>query len=202
MQQYNNSVDNIFVRTFGSVLSKWNYSSVIPQWHKDKDKTVELKAVVVSAETQYKSVVLSPLPACTSSCHNTITALWRLKRRRRSVEVLEEKIAAAHSGWSEIAFCLTQDGFHSEISETDQYRIKMEKGAERRVDSFGLKRKKDFMLRNVYLCCVTTYYYLHVETNKITEVVTVFLNSRLHRKQQCFCTFKYNVLLSIHSIMK
>lgn len=40
--------------------------------------------------------------------------------------MLEEKIAAAHSGWSEIPFCLTQDGFHSEISE-DQYRIKMEK---------------------------------------------------------------------------
>lgn len=40
--------------------------------------------------------------------------------------MLEEKIAAAHSGWSEIPFCLTQDGFHSEISD-DQYRIKMEK---------------------------------------------------------------------------
>lgn len=62
--------------------------------------------------------------------------------------MLEEKIAAAHSGWSEIPFCLTQDGFHSEISE-DQYRIKMEKPEgwsekrERgcvcvcRVDSFG-----------------------------------------------------------------
>lgn len=43
----------------------------------------------------------------------------------------EEKIAAAHSGWSEIPFCLTQDGFHSEISE-DQYRIKMEKPEGRR----------------------------------------------------------------------
>ena len=45
--------------------------------------------------------------------------------------MLEEKIAAAHSGWSEIPFCLTQDGFHSEISE-DQYRIKMEKPEGRR----------------------------------------------------------------------
>lgn len=62
--------------------------------------------------------------------------------------MLEEKIAAAHSGWSEIPFCLTQDGFHSEISD-DQYRIKMEKpeGGEGKreggsvcvcvVDSFG-----------------------------------------------------------------
>lgn len=45
--------------------------------------------------------------------------------------MLEEKIAAAHSGWSEIPFCLTQDGFHSEISD-DQYRIKMEKPEGRR----------------------------------------------------------------------
>lgn len=45
--------------------------------------------------------------------------------------MLEEKIAAAHGGWSEIPFCLTQDGFHSEISE-DQYRIKMEKPEGRR----------------------------------------------------------------------
>lgn len=53
--------------------------------------------------------------------------------------MLEEKIAAAaHSGWSEIPFCLTQDGSYSEISE-DQYRIKMEKQEgrrESRVDSF------------------------------------------------------------------
>lgn len=45
--------------------------------------------------------------------------------------MLEEKIAAAHSGWSEIPFCLIQDGFHCEISE-DQYRIKMEKPEGRR----------------------------------------------------------------------
>ncbi len=50
--------------------------------------------------------------------------------------MLEEKIAAAHSGWSEIPFCLTQDGFHSEISE-DQYRIKMEKPEGRRQKKKG-----------------------------------------------------------------
>lgn len=48
--------------------------------------------------------------------------------------MLEEKIAAAHSSQSEIPFCLTQDGFHSEISE-DQYRIKMEKPEGRREKS-------------------------------------------------------------------
>lgn len=69
--------------------------------------------------------------ACTSLRHNTITELWCLKRHCRRVEVLEEKIAAAHSGWSEIPFCLIQDGFHCEISE-DQYRIKMEKPEGRR----------------------------------------------------------------------
>lgn len=45
--------------------------------------------------------------------------------------MLEVQFAAAHSGWSEIPFCLTQDGFHSEISD-DQFRIKMEKPDGRR----------------------------------------------------------------------
>ena len=67
--------------------------------------------------------------------------------------MLEEKIAAAaHSGWSEIPFCLTQDGFHSEISE-DQYRIKMEKQEGRREE-----REESGQLQRILCCCCFVFY--------------------------------------------
>lgn len=70
--------------------------------------------------------------------------------------MLEEKIAAAHSSWSEIPFCLTQDGFHSEISE-DQYSVKMEKQG-------GQKEEREivFWTGQLWSRCVDLFLLLHI----------------------------------------
>lgn len=67
--------------------------------------------------------------------------------------MLEEQIAAAHSGWSEIPFCLTQDGFHCEISD-DQFRIKMEKPDGRRENQRRRQRVAwSDLQRDASVCC-------------------------------------------------
>lgn len=56
------------------------------------------------------------------------------------MEVLGGKIAAAHSGWSEISFCLTQDGFHSEIFRGP---VQNQNGEARREEGVGGLKEKE-----------------------------------------------------------
>lgn len=172
---------------------------------KSKDKAEKLKRSGLQKKhntIQYNSShFVSPsycsVPfACTSFCHNTITELWRLKRHCRSIEVLEEKIAAAYSGWSEIPFCLTQDGFHSEISE-DQYRIKMEKPEGRRVKKGSgqlWRRCLNFCFSCcTSKCCLFPFYFIQAVKKNNSLSADVYRTSK-YKAKICFFFFACGLL--------